>query len=70
MSDLIVPHGKEEKLIPSLLEEGNLPAEFSRSDVVKILHDYYRGLEEKVEIELQGAPAGEVKKRLNSRFLQ
>jgi hypothetical protein len=62
MSDLIVPHVKEEKLIPSLLEGSNFPAEFSSPDVVKILHDYYQGLGEKVEIELQGAATGEVKK--------
>ena len=62
MSDLIVLHGKEEKSIPSLLEGSNLSGEFSRPEVVKILQDYYHGLEEKVEIKLHGAATGEVKK--------
>jgi sulfate adenylyltransferase len=63
MSGLIVPHGKEEKLIPLLLERSELPAEFSRPDVVKILQDYYQGLEEKVEIKLHGAASGDVDKK-------
>jgi sulfate adenylyltransferase len=63
------PHGKEDRLLLSgtmvrktLSEGGDLPAEFSRPGVVKILQDYYQGLEEKVEIKLHGAATGEVKK--------
>jgi sulfate adenylyltransferase len=63
MSGLIVPHGKEEKLIPSLLEGSELPAELSRPEVVKILQKYYQGLEEKVEIKLHGAATGDVTKK-------
>lgn len=63
------PHGKEDRLLLSgtmvrktLSEGGDLPAEFSRPEVVKILQDYYQGLEEKVEVKLHGAATGEVKK--------
>jgi sulfate adenylyltransferase len=64
------PHGKEDRLLLSgtmvrktLSEGGELPAEFSRSEVVKVLQDYYQNLEEKVEIKLHGAATGEVKKQ-------
>ncbi len=63
------PHGKEDRLLLSgtmvrktLSEGGELPAEFSRPEVVKVLQEYYAGLEEKVEIKLHGAATGEVKK--------
>jgi sulfate adenylyltransferase len=63
------PHGKEDRLLLSgtmvrktLSEGGDLPPEFSRPEVVKILQDYYQGLEEKVEIKLHGAATGDVKK--------
>jgi len=63
------PHGKEDRLLLSgtmvrktLSEGGDLPAEFSRPEVVKILQDYYQNLDEKVEIKLHGAATGEVKK--------
>jgi sulfate adenylyltransferase len=63
------PHGKEDRLLLSgtmvrktLSEGGELPAEFSRPEVVKILQAYYQGLEEKVEIKLHGAATGDVKK--------
>ena len=63
------PHGKEDRLLLSgtmvrktLSEGGDLPAEFSRPEVVKILQDYYQSLEEKVEIKLHGAATGDVKK--------
>jgi sulfate adenylyltransferase len=46
----------------TLSEGGELPAEFSRPEVVKILSEYYRNLEEKVEIKLHGAATGDVKK--------
>jgi len=63
------PHGKEDRLLLSgtmvrktLSEGGELPAEFSRPEVVKILQDYYQGLTEKVEVKLHGAATGDVKK--------
>jgi sulfate adenylyltransferase len=63
------PHGKEDRLLLSgtmvrktLSEGGELPAEFSRPEVVKVLQEYYQGLEEKVEIKLHGAATGDVKK--------
>ncbi len=64
------PHGKEDRLLLSgtmvrktLSEGGELPAEFSRTEVVKVLQEYYQGLEEKVEIKLHGAATGDVKKQ-------
>ena len=64
------PHGKEDRLLLSgtmvrktLSEGGELPAEFSRPEVVKVLQDYYQNLEEKVEIKLHGAATGDVKKQ-------
>jgi sulfate adenylyltransferase len=63
------PHGKDDRLLLSgtmvrktLSDGGDLPAEFSRPEVVKILQDYYQGLEDKVEVKLHGAATGEVKK--------
>ncbi|MBW1817282.1 MAG: sulfate adenylyltransferase [Deltaproteobacteria bacterium] len=63
------PHGKEDRMLLSgtivrktLSEGGDLPAEFSRPEVAKILQEYYQGLEEKVEIKLHGAATGDVKK--------
>lgn len=63
------PHGKADRLLLSgtmvrktLSEGGELPAEFSRPEVVKILQEYYQGLEEKVEVKLHGAATGDVKK--------
>ena len=60
------PHGKGDRLLLSgtmvrkiLSEGGDLPAEFSRPQVVEILQDYYRHLEEKVEIKLHRAATGE-----------
>jgi sulfate adenylyltransferase len=64
------PHGKDDRLLLSgtmvrktLSEGGELPAEFSRPEVVKILKDYYQGLEEKVEVKLHGAATGDVDKK-------
>jgi sulfate adenylyltransferase len=64
------PHGKEDRLLLSgtmvrktLSEGGELPKEFSRPEVVKVLQEYYQGLEEKVEIKLHGAATGDVKKQ-------
>jgi sulfate adenylyltransferase len=65
------PHTKDDRLLLSgtmvrktLSEGGELPAEFSRPEVVKILQDYYGSLkeDEKVEVKLHGAATGEVKK--------
>jgi sulfate adenylyltransferase len=63
------PHGKEDRLLLSgtmvrktLSEGGDLPAEFSRPEVVSILQEYYQNLDEKVEIKLHGAATGDVKK--------
>ncbi len=63
------PHGKEDRLLLSgtmvrktLSEGGELPVEFSRPEVVKVLQAYYAGLTEKVEIKLHGAATGDVKK--------
>jgi sulfate adenylyltransferase len=63
------PHGKEDRLLLSgtlvrktLSEGGELPKEFSRPEVVKILQDYYAGLEEKVEIKLHGHATGDAEK--------
>jgi len=60
------PHEGEDRLLLSgtmvrktLSEGGDLPAEFSRPEVVKILQDYYQGLEEKVDIKLHGHATGE-----------
>ncbi len=51
------PHGKEDRLLLSgtklrkMLSEGEeVPDHFSRSEVLKILQEYYQGLTEKVEI--------------------
>ena len=64
------PHGKEDRLLLSgtmvrktLSEGGNLPPEFSRPEVVKILQEYYQGLEEKVEIKLHGHATGDADKK-------
>jgi sulfate adenylyltransferase len=63
------PHGKEDRLLLSgtvlrktLSEGGDPPADFSRPEVLAILKDYYRKLEDKVEIKLHQAATGEVKK--------
>ena len=63
------PHGKDDRLLLSgtmvrktLSEGAELPAEFSRPEVVKILQEYYQSLEQKVEIKLHGAATGDVKK--------
>jgi sulfate adenylyltransferase len=63
------PHGKEDRLLLSgtlvrktLSEGGELPKEFSRPEVVKILQAYYASLEEKVEIKLHGHATGDAEK--------
>ncbi len=64
------PHGAEDRLLLSgtmvrktLSEGGELPPEFSRPEVVKILKDYYQGLEEKVEIKLHGYATGQTEEK-------
>jgi sulfate adenylyltransferase len=64
------PHGKEDRLLLSgtvlrktLSEGGEVPADFSRPEVLKILQAYYAGLEEKVEIKLHGAATGDSAKK-------
>ena len=63
------PHGKEDRLLLSgtmlrktLSEGGEVPADFSRPEVLKILKKYYSGLAEKVEIKLHGAATGDAAK--------
>ncbi len=63
------PHGKDDRLFlsgtalrKSLSEGAEIPAEFSRPEVLKILREYYAGLTEKVEIKMHGYATGEAKK--------
>jgi sulfate adenylyltransferase len=60
------PHKKEDRLFLSgtalrkgLAEGGEIPAEFSRPEVLAILRDYYASLEEKPQIDLHRAARGE-----------
>jgi sulfate adenylyltransferase len=49
-------------LLRKLMSEGkNVPKEFSKPEVIKILKEYYDGLEEKVEVKLHKAATGEKK---------
>lgn len=59
------PHSREERLFlsgtalrKSLSEGGEIPAEFSRPEVLEILRAYYAGLTEKVEIKMHGHATG------------
>src|SRR3989339_616438 len=59
------PHGKDDRLLVSgtmlrkSLSEGlEVPAEFSRPEVLEILREYYSGLDEKVEVKLHKAATG------------
>jgi sulfate adenylyltransferase len=58
------PHDEKDRLLLSgtklrkmLSENGDVPAEFSRPEVLKILREYYAGLDEKVEVKLSGHSA-------------
>jgi sulfate adenylyltransferase len=58
------PHGDADRLLLSgtklrkmLSEGGEVPAEFSRPEVLAILREYYAGLTEKVEVKLVGHSA-------------
>jgi sulfate adenylyltransferase len=58
------PHGDADRLLLSgtklrkmLSEGGDVPAEFSRPEVLEILRAYYAGLTEKVEVKLVGHSA-------------
>jgi len=62
------PHKKEDRLFlsgtalrKSLSEGGDVPAEFSRPEVLAILRDYYSTLEEKVEIKMHQFATGDMK---------
>jgi len=64
------PHPKEDRLFLSgtalrkaLSEGGEVPAEFSRPEVLNILREYYAGLkeEDKVEVKLHGHATGDAK---------
>ena len=65
------PHKKEDRLFLSgtalrkaLSEAGEVPAEFSRTEVLAILRDYYAGIkdEDKVEVKMHGHATGDAKK--------
>ncbi len=64
------PHKKEDRLFLSgtalrkaLSEGGDVPAEFSRPEVLTILRDYYAHLEEKVEIKMHQFATGDMEKK-------
>jgi len=64
------PHKKEDRLFLSgtalrkaLSEGGEVPAEFSRPEVLAILRDYYAHLEEKVEIKMHQFATGDMDKK-------
>lgn len=65
------PHGKEDRLFLSgtalrkgLSEGGDIPAEFSRPEVLAILKEYYASIDEKdkVEVKLHSKATGDQKK--------
>jgi sulfate adenylyltransferase len=64
------PHAKEDRLFLSgtalrkaLSEGGDIPAEFSRPEVLSILREYYGSLTEKVEVKMHGHATGDAKKK-------
>ncbi len=61
------PHGKEDRLMLSgtmlrklLSEGGEVPADFSRPEVLQVLRKYYAGLTEKVEVKVHGFATGDI----------
>ena len=61
------PHGKEDRLMLSgtmlrklLSEGGEVPADFSRPEVLAVLRKYYASLTEKVEVKVHGFATGEI----------
>lgn len=61
------PHGKEDRLMLSgtmlrklLSEGGEVPADFSRPEVLAVLRKYYASLTEKVEIKVHGFATGDI----------
>ncbi|MFZ2087202.1 MAG: sulfate adenylyltransferase [Desulfobaccales bacterium] len=61
------PHGKEDRLMLSgtmlrkmLSEGGDVPADFSRPEVLAVLRKYYAGLTEKVEVKVHGFATGDI----------
>ena len=64
------PHKKEDRLFlsgtalrKSLSENGDVPAEFSRPEVLAILREYYATLDEKVEIKMHQFATGDMEKK-------
>jgi len=66
------PHGKEDRLFLSgtalrkaLSEGGDVPAEFSRTEVLAILREYYASIkeEDKVEVKMHGHATGDADKK-------
>jgi sulfate adenylyltransferase len=64
------PHPKEDRLFLSgtalrkaLSEGGDVPAEFSRDEILAILREYYAGLTEKVEVKMHGHATGDAGKK-------
>ncbi|MBW2222308.1 MAG: sulfate adenylyltransferase [Deltaproteobacteria bacterium] len=64
------PHPKEDRLFLSgtglrkaLSEGGDVPAEFSRTEVLAILREYYAGLTEKGEVKMHGHATGDAGKK-------
>ena len=60
-------HGKEDRLMLSgtmlrkmLSEGGEVPADFSRPEVLAVLRKYYAGLTEKVEVKVHGFATGDI----------
>ena len=60
------PHDKNDRLFlsgtalrKSLSESGDIPAEFSRPEVLEILRTYYAGLKDKVEVKMHGHATGD-----------
>ncbi len=51
-------------MLRKMLYEGKaVPKEFSKPEVVKLLREFYAGLEEKVEVKLHGAATGDAAKK-------